>query len=42
MSEDFILLNGDSLFEAEALRRVLAAPSAPVTLTINRKSEYDD
>src|SRR4029453_474366 len=27
MSEDFILLNGDSLFEAEALRRVLAAPS---------------
>ena len=42
MTEDFILLNGDSLFEAEALRRLLASPKAPVTLTINRKLEYDD
>lgn len=42
MTEDFILLNGDSLFEPEALRRLLSAPWAPVTLTINRKAEYDD
>ena len=42
MTEDFILLNGDSLFESEALHRLLVAPPAPVTLTINRKAEYDD
>jgi L-glutamine-phosphate cytidylyltransferase len=42
MTEDFLLLNGDSLFEPEALRRLLSAPKAPVTLTINRKADYDD
>ncbi|MBM4254343.1 MAG: phosphocholine cytidylyltransferase family protein [Deltaproteobacteria bacterium] len=42
MTEDFLLLNGDSLFEPDALRRLLAAPWAPATLTINRKEEYDD
>ncbi|MGE0824519.1 MAG: NTP transferase domain-containing protein [Candidatus Binatia bacterium] len=42
MTEDFILLNGDTLFEPEVLRRLLLSPEAPVTLTINRKPEYDD
>lgn len=42
MTEDFVLLNGDSLFESDALRRLLTSPKAPVTLTINRKAEYDD
>jgi choline kinase len=42
MREDFILLNGDTLFEEEVLRQVLAAPSAPLTVTINEKGGYDD
>jgi len=37
-----LLLNGDSLFEPELLRRLLAAPPAPVTLATQRKREYDD
>lgn len=42
MNEDFILLNGDTLFEAEVLRRLLGAPRAPVTLAIDCKEAYDD
>ena len=42
MDEDFVLLNGDTLFEAEVLRRLLLAPPAPVTLAIDRKAAYDD
>jgi len=42
MTEDFILLNGDTLFEPGVLRCLLAAPKAPVTLTIDQKAEYDD
>jgi choline kinase len=41
MIDDFILLNGDTLFEDEVLRRVLDAPHAPVNVTIDRKAEYD-
>ncbi len=42
MSDDFILLNGDTLFEAEVLRRLLAAPDAPLTVAISQKDHYDD
>ncbi len=42
MTEDFVLLNGDTLFDPEALRLLLTSPEAPVTLVINRKAEYDD
>jgi choline kinase len=42
MNEDFVLLNGDTLFEAEVLDRLLRAPHAPVTLAIDRKAAYDD
>lgn len=42
MTEDFLLLNGDTLFAPAVLQRLLAAPSAPVTLAIDRKQEYDD
>lgn len=42
MDEDFVLLNGDTLFEAEVLRRLLLAPQAPVTLAVDRKAAYDD
>ncbi|MGH7961501.1 MAG: sugar phosphate nucleotidyltransferase [Candidatus Binatia bacterium] len=42
MTEDFVLLNGDTLFETEVLRLLLASPEAPVTLAINQKAEYDE
>ena len=42
MDDDFILLNGDTLFEPAVLRRLLAGPEAPLTLCINVKDEYDD
>jgi len=41
MDGDFLILNGDTLFEAPVLARLLAAPAAPLTLTINCKSAYD-
>ncbi len=37
-----LILNGDTLFEPEIARRLLDAPSAPVTVTIDRKRSYDD
>lgn len=42
MTEDFLLLNGDTLFERGVLERVLAAPQAPITVTIDHKPGYDD
>jgi len=42
LSGDYVLLNGDTLFEREALTRLLAEASAPVTLTVNRKPGYDE
>ncbi|MFT8242866.1 NTP transferase domain-containing protein [Roseomonas sp. BN140053] len=39
---DVLLLNGDTVFEPEVPRRVLAAPDAPVAVTIDRKSAYDE
>jgi choline kinase len=42
MTEDFVLLNGDTLFEAEILHRVLAAPDAPLTMAVDRKAKYDE
>ena len=41
MNEDFLIINGDTLFESAALRRVLSAPRAPVTVTTDSKREYD-
>jgi choline kinase len=42
MTEDFILLNGDTLFDPLVLQRLLTAPPAPITLTVNQKNTYDD
>lgn len=42
MSDDFLLLNGDTIFEGAVLERVLDAPPAPVTVTIDRKHHYDE
>jgi choline kinase len=42
MSEDFLLLNGDTIFEDAVLARVLESPPAPITLAIDQKPAYDD
>ena len=41
MNEDFLILNGDTLFEPDVLKTVLASPVAPITITIDRKPCYD-
>lgn len=41
MTGQFLLLNGDTLFVPDILKTLLAAPDAPITLTIDKKPEYD-
>ena len=41
MNEDFIILNGDTLFEAAALKSLLASAHNPITVAINHKDTYD-
>jgi len=36
-----LILNGDTLIEPEIARRLLAAPAAPITVTVDRKDAYD-
>jgi len=42
MQGEFLILNGDTLFEAGVLARLLAAPEHPITLAISCKGHYDD
>lgn len=42
MRGDCLLINGDTLFEPAIARRLIEAPAAPITLTIDRKPRYDD
>jgi choline kinase len=42
MTGDFVLLNGDTLFEDAVLEKLLASPAAPITVTIDHKERYDD
>jgi len=42
MEGEFLLLNGDTLFETEIARRLISlAPTSPITVTIDRKAIYD-
>lgn len=41
MQEDFILLNGDTLFESAVLQRLLESPVRPITVVTNHKTGYD-
>ncbi len=41
MSTEFVLLNGDTLFESAVLKRLLAAPIRPVTVVTHKKPCYD-
>ena len=41
LTGDFVLLNGDTLFEPEILRRLLDSPVKPITLARDHKTRYD-
>jgi choline kinase len=41
MTGEFVLLNGDTLFEAAVLDRLLEAPAQPVTVVTHIKRHYD-
>jgi choline kinase len=41
MTGDFVLLNGDTVFEPAVLDRLLAAPPRPVRLAVDHKDAYD-
>lgn len=38
---EVMLLNGDTLFQTGVAERLMAAPEAPITVTIDRKPAYD-
>ncbi len=42
MDEDFIILNGDTLFEVSLLEQVLRGPEVPITVTVNEAEQYDE
>ena len=41
MDDDFLLINGDTLFTHELLAKVLEAPAQPISVTIDKKDHYD-
>jgi choline kinase len=41
MDSDFVLLNGDTLFEAAVLQRLLETHGRPVTVVVSHKEDYD-
>ncbi len=41
MDGDFLLINGDTLFEPTVIERLLGSPTAPVTVAVRRKAAYD-
>lgn len=42
MTDDFLLLNGDTLFDADLLSCVLHAEMAPITLCVDFKQTFDE
>lgn len=40
--DDFILLNGDTLFEPSIITKLLETEQFPITLATDRKQKYDD
>ncbi len=42
MTDDFLLLNSDTIFGAPLLRRLIESPHAPVSLAVDHKTKYDD
>ncbi len=42
MDRDFILVNGDNLFQANMVEQLLKAKDAPITVAIAHKQQYDN
>lgn len=42
MDDDFILVNGDTLFHESVLRRLLSNRKASITLAVDKKDHYDE
>lgn len=43
ITDPFVIINGDTLFEAAILQKLLASPAnTPVTLVVDRKDHYDE
>ena len=42
MDGDFLLINGDTLFEPAVIERLLRSRPAPVTVAVRRKATYDE
>lgn len=42
MDRDFLLLNGDTIFDGSLLTQVLNSDPAPITLSVDHKTAYDD
>jgi len=41
MNEEFILINGDTIFESAVVCRLLAMPARPITVATHQKRNYD-
>jgi choline kinase len=41
MAQDFIVLNGDTVISPRIVERLLKSPQAPITVTIDKKEDYD-
>lgn len=41
MDDDFLLINGDTLFTADVVRTLLGAEPRPIRVTVSRKERYD-
>lgn len=41
MDQDFVILNGDTVIEPDIFKKLLVSPSAPITVTIDKKESYD-
>ena len=41
MDDDFLLINGDTLFEQALLQAVIDNPACPIQVTIDKKATYD-
>ncbi len=42
MNSNFLLLNGDTIFDTPLLEQVLNSTSAPITLSVDHKKTYDE
>jgi choline kinase len=42
MDDEFVLVNGDTLFHENVLRRLMSSRGAPITLAIDKKERYDE